>query len=118
VQGRGAREAQDVAHDPLQPAHLGAGHGDPPHGPGRDPATGPFQVLLEKLELDVDGAKRVPHLVRQRGGQPAEGRHLLGLPDVPLDPFQVRDLAEDQQDPGPGLSGRTGGSGQVAGRQP
>ena len=97
MQGRRSREAQEVLYDSVEPAHLGAGDVDASRCALTDLDAGLLDVFLQQLQLDIDGAEGVAHLMGDGGGEAAERRHLLRLPHGPFGPLQVGDFRECQQ---------------------
>ncbi len=100
---RRARKPKEIADDPIHSLDLGVGDGQAP--PDRPPVRlrEAGRILAEQLQLDVDRAERVAHLVGHRGRQPAQGAHLLGLKHLPFHALELRHVPRHQDRPAAGL---------------
>ena len=96
MQSRRPRETQKVLDYTVEAAHLGAGDFEAAqYFIGQFIVAG--KIFLQQLQLDIDGAEGVAHLMGDGGGEAAERRHLLRLPHAPFGPLQVGDFRECQQ---------------------
>ena len=81
-----AGEIEQFADDPIQPVHLR----------GHDPGGGLVRAAVGKFASEIaghalDGTQGVPNFMGHTGGQPAQGGHFFGAPDLFL---QLPDFTE------------------------